>query len=190
MYIDRLPTPALIVEESILRQNREAMKNLLAGSGLSLRPHYKSHKCSALAKMQIADGACGMTCAKLCEAEDLIDCGVEDVLIANQITDPRKLRRVAELAADCRLTVCIDDAENARALARAAREVGSTVHCLVEYEIGMRRCGVTTEQEVVALASIIGNEKGLCFDGIQAYAGHISHTVSAAERESCDAIFH
>ena len=57
MYIDRLPTPALIVEESILRQNREAMKNLLAGSGLSLRPHYKTHKCAALAHWQIENGA-------------------------------------------------------------------------------------------------------------------------------------
>ena len=81
------------------------MKNLLKDSSLSLRPHYKSHKCASIAKMQIKDGAKGMTCAKLSEAIDLADSGVEDILIANQITDDKKIRRLADLAGDCHLTV-------------------------------------------------------------------------------------
>lgn len=182
MHIDRLPTPALIVEESILRQNREAMKTLLSGSPLSLRPHYKSHKCSALAKMQMADGACGMTCAKLCEAEDLADCGIEDILIANQITDPQKIRRVAELAADCRLTVCVDNAENIHMLSAAARAANTVIHCLVEYDIGMQRCGVTSIEEVCHLAALVAGENHLRFDGVQAYAGHLSHEVDEQAR--------
>ena len=65
-----------------------------------------------LAHLQIKSGAKGMTCAKLSEAIDLVDCGIEDILIANQITEPRKIRRLADLAGDCRLTVCVDNKEN------------------------------------------------------------------------------
>lgn len=183
MHIDRLETPSLIVEEKTLYRNIETMKNLLAGTGLTLRPHYKSHKCTALARMQIQNGAKGMTCAKLSEALDLADCGIEDILIANQIVDPRKIDRVAQLAGDCRLTICVDDVANADALAQAAQYAGTTIHCLVEYDIGMQRCGVTEPRQVLELAERIGSYSHLTFDGVQAYAGHISHVVDRAERQ-------
>lgn len=175
MKISGLSTPALIVDVNILKANAEKMKALLAGSKLQLRPHYKSHKCAAIAKWQIDCGAIGMTCAKLSEAEDLCDAGIEDILIANQIVDPVKVRRAADLAGNCRLTVCVDSMENVDALARAAANSGNTIHCLVEYDIGMGRCGVMTEEEVLSLAQYIASCDYLTFEGIQAYAGHLSH---------------
>lgn len=184
MDITRLPTPALILDAPTFQKNADTMKALLKDSTLKLRPHYKSHKCAQIAKMQISDGAKGMTCAKLSEAIDLADVGVEDILIANQITDPQKIRRLADLAGDCRLTVCVDSIENARALSAAAKCTGTTVHCLIEYEIGMMRCGVTSEEELFTLAEAIGNEPHLVFDGIQAYAGHISHMEGEDERRA------
>ncbi len=183
MTIDRLPTPALLLEESIFQANRETMKALLKNSSLSLRPHYKSHKCAAIAHLQIQDGAIGMTCAKLEEAFDLADSGIEDILIANQIVDPCKLAAGARLAGDCRLTVCVDDRENIMAWEKAAAYAGTTVHCLIEYEIGMQRCGVTEVSEVIALAEQIMESPHLRFEGIQAYAGHVSHMED--ERERC-----
>jgi len=184
MTIDRLQTPSLVVEKKILLQNAETMKKMLEGSNAALRPHYKSHKCAALARWQVANGAKGMTCAKLEEAEDLADAGIEDILIANEVIDPRKIRRMADLAGDCRLTVCVDHIENALAIAEAAKAANTTVHCLVEYEIGMRRCGVKEQADVLKLAEVIGSESHLTFDGIQAYAGHISHLEDAVEREA------
>lgn len=182
MDIRRIPTPALVLDRAAFEKNADAMTALLAGSTLALRPHYKSHKCAAIAKWQVAHGAKGMTCAKLSEARDLADCGVEDILIANQITDPRKIRELADLAGDCRLTVCVDDEANAKALSVAAQAAGTRIHCLVEYEIGMNRCGVTDPEQVVQLAKTVAALPGLEFDGVQAYAGHLSHTVSETER--------
>jgi len=182
MTIHTLPTPALLLEASVFQANRKAMSDLLRGTSLALRPHYKSHKCAAIAHMQMADGAVGMTCAKLDEALDLADAGIEDILIANQIADPVKIRRGASLAGDCRLTVLVDCAGNVDAWEKAAAEAGTTVHCLVEYEIGMQRCGVTAPAEAAALAERIAGCPHLRFDGIQAYAGHVSHMESAEER--------
>ena len=184
MNINNIETPALVLDKKVFLKNIETMKKILDGTGIELRPHYKSHKCSSLARMQIENGAKGMTCAKLSEAADLCDSGIEDILIANQITDPKKIRRLADLASCCRLTVCVDDIDNVNALSQAAKNAGSTIHCLVEYEIGMERCGVQSKEEVLALAKTIEESENLVFEGIQVYAGHISHIEDYDERVS------
>ena len=182
MKISNIPTPALIVDKDKFEKNAEKMSELLKNSSLSLRPHYKSHKCAAIAHRQIEDGAIGMTCAKLDEAIDLCDSGIENILIANQITDRQKISRLAHLAGACHLIVCVDDKENVSDIERAAELAGSTVYCFIEFEIGMQRCGVKTKEEVAALAEHIKSCPHLVYDGIQAYAGHLSHTVSESER--------
>ena len=183
MKIDGIKTPALIVDEKIYNENAKAMKELLQGRSLKLRPHYKSHKCAEIAREQIESGAVGMTCAKLDEAIDLCDAGIENILIANQIVDKEKINRLAFLAKNCRLTVCVDNEENIKSLNAAATVADSMIHCLIEYEIGMERCGVSSAEEVARLAKLIEASDHLNFDGIQAYAGHISHEVSLEERE-------
>ncbi|MBQ2058227.1 MAG: DSD1 family PLP-dependent enzyme [Firmicutes bacterium] len=183
MKLTQLETPALVADEKTLIANMDAMSSLLEGTSLKLRPHYKSNKCARIAAMQMDRGAVGITCAKLSEAEDLCDSGIEDILIANQIADPSKMLKAALLAGKCRLTVCVDSASNARLLSKAASAAGTTIHCYVEYDIGMRRCGVSTEEEFLELAKLTDSLPGLDFSGIQAYAGHVSHMAGSAERE-------
>lgn len=183
MRIFDLPTPSLIVDDDIMTENMATMAGILRGSPVRLRPHYKSHKCAALAHRQIAAGpAIGMTCAKLSEAEDLVFSGIGDILIANQVVEPTKIDRLAQLAGLCRLSVCVDDMENAHALSQAAVHAGSTIHCLVEYDIGMDRCGVQTQEQYLDMATLIDALPNLEYDGVQAYAGHVSHIASSEER--------
>jgi 3-hydroxy-D-aspartate aldolase len=183
MNVTQLETPALVVDMDALEENMRAMNALLMGTGIALRPHYKSHKCVAFAKMQIEAGAKGITCAKLSEAEDLIGAGIGDILIANQIVDEAKIARLAQLAKRCRLTVCVDDPENVRALSDAVKRTNATLHVLVEYEVGMNRCGVGTKEAFLMLAKAVDGSEGLVFDGIQAYAGHLSHEENREKRE-------
>ena len=82
MNINRLETPALIVEEKIFYKNLETMKNLLEGKNIKLRPHFKSNKSAWIAHEQMKYGAKGITCAKLGEAIDLADSGIGDILKA------------------------------------------------------------------------------------------------------------
>ncbi len=177
-----LMTPALIADEAVLAENERRMAALLAGTPLKLRPHYKSHKCAELAKRQIASGAVGMTCATIWEAEDLAKHGIEDILLANMIVSKEKIERAAVLAKQVRLKVLVDDAGNARTLSEAMAAAGAELGILVEYDIGMNRCGVRTEEEYLALAKTVEALPNLRYCGIQAYAGHLSHTVSGKER--------
>ena len=182
MKIADLPTPALIADTDLISENMRQINEIIDGKAIRLRPHYKSHKCAALAHRQVASGAIGMTCAKLSEAEDLIFSGISDILIANQVVEPAKIQRLATLAGMCRLTVCVDDADNAKALSRAAVYTGTLLHCLVEYDIGMNRCGVRTKEAYLEIVKLITDLPGLEYDGIQAYAGYASHMVSTEER--------
>lgn len=189
MRAEQLETPALVVDLDAMEGNIRAMNRLLAGTGIALRPHYKSHKCAFLARRQIEAGAKGITCAKLGEAEDLAEAGIGDILIANQVVDPAKIARLAHLANRCRLTVCVDDLENVRALSEAAVRAGSAIHCLAEYDVGMNRCGARTREEVLALAQAVGAAPGLSFEGIQAYAGNLSHEEDReARRREAEAV--
>ena len=175
MKINQIDTPALILEKRVFEENCQTMNRLLEGTGMALRPHYKSHKCPAIAQYQLRHGAKGITCAKLSEAEDLARYGVADILIANQVVQPEKLDRLAVLAGQCRLTVCIENEENVLALEAAAAKRGVTLYCLVEYEIGMGRCGVQTHDQVLSLARFISSQPHLVYEGIQAYAGNLAH---------------
>ena len=177
-------TPVLVLDMDKMEANIRTMQKLVQDSGVALRPHYKSHKCPQIAHWQMDSGAVGITCAKLGEAEDLADAGIRDILIANQVIDPAKVSRLAHLARRCRLGVCVDDEENIHNLEKAAALAASTLYCLIEYEVGMCRCGVETKEEFLRLAKIISACPHLVFEGIQAYAGNLAHMTGSDARRA------
>lgn len=172
--IEEIETPALILDLDLLEENIRIMAGFFEGRKAKLRPHFKTCKCPNIAHLQLAAGAKGITCAKAGEAEVLVNAGVRDILVANQVVDPVKICRLACMArAGARITVAVDRAENVDSLSAIALEVGATLHVLIEIDVGMSRCGVNTEKEALELARRIGRSGGLVFEGIQAYEGHL-----------------
>src|SRR5213075_1407712 len=108
------------------------MASYFATRHCKLRPHFKSHKCTGIAKLQMTAGAVGITCAKLGEAEVLADAGIRSILIANQIVGPLKVARLVELARRTDPIVAVDSIENIRMLSTFASEANVTVGVLVE----------------------------------------------------------
>lgn len=183
MMLSQLETPALYLDVDAFDRNQKKMADRLRKYNIDMFPHYKSAKCTTIAHMQLAAGAKGITCAKTDEAWDLAHSGVENILIANQVVGLEKIARVASLAGCCHLTVCVDDEKNIADLSAAASVQGTVINCLVECNIGADRCGVNRKEEVLALAKKIIDSPGLEFDGIQAYAGQISHELDYTIRE-------
>lgn len=184
MKISNLETPALIIDMNVADRNHKTMMEHINSINTSLRPHYKSHKSTYIAHYQIDNGAKGITCAKLSEAEDLIMSGINDVLIANQVVEPSKIARAGYLAGCCKLTVCVDSKENVIALEKAAAYYNNTIYCLIEYELGMNRCGLSDKNEILELAKFIEAQPHLVFEGIQSYAGQLSHEENDEVRAS------
>ncbi len=178
-----IPTPALVVEIEALEHNLSLMSGFFADRPAKLRPHFKSHKCLAIARRQLEAGhAVGITCAKLSEAEVLAAGGIRDVLIANEVVGPGKAGRLAELAGKCRLTVAVDDESQVRELSAALSGTNAKVGVLVEVDVGMHRCGVPPGERALEIARAAEAAPGLEFLGVQAYEGHCIDVFDPNER--------
>lgn len=181
--IEDLDTPSLLLDHGLMNQNLRRMAGFFRGRSARLRPHFKNHKCSRLALLQMAAGsAVGMTCAKLGEAEVLADAGIADILIANQILGAAKLRRLVELARRASVRVAVDDVRQARAISEAAAAAGVVVGLLIEVDIGMGRCGVAPGEPALKLGREIAGLPGVRFGGLQAYEGHLVAVADVSER--------
>jgi len=179
---NQIETPALLVDLDVLELNIRKMADSFKGRKAKLRPHFKTHKSVTIAQLQIEVGAKGICCAKLDEADVLAAAGVRDILIANQVVESSKVYRLAALANNARVAVCVDNAENVAELSQAAEAFGSTVYVLIELEVGMNRCGVDTKEKALTLAKQIHGLKGLVFEGFQAYTGQLCHIADQDER--------
>ena len=184
MPLAEVDTPALILDLDAFEHNLKLLNDSLAGRDIKVRPHAKSHKCPDIALRQIALGAVGVCCQKVSEAEAMVDGGVKDVLIANEVIGVAKLKRLAALSKRAKIAVCADHADNVAALDDAARVAGVTLHVLVEVNVGANRCGVEPGEPAFALAKKIHDCKNLRFAGLQAYQGGAQHMRKTEERRA------
>ena len=175
--LEDVDTPALILDLDAFEKNLSTLKESVKGK-VRIRPHAKTHKCPEVAKRQIALGAVGMCCQKVSEAEAMVEGGVKDVLVSNEIVGASKLERLAALSRRARIGVCVDNAQNLAQL----RALDCTLDVYIELEVGMMRCGVPPGEPVVALARQIGGK--LRFAGLQAYQGRAQHFRSMEERHA------
>jgi D-serine deaminase-like pyridoxal phosphate-dependent protein len=171
-------TPALVLDLGAFEQNLSTLKSSV-GDSVRIRPHAKTNKCPDVAKRQIALGAVGVCCQKVSEAEAMVEGGIGDVLVSNEVVGAPKLARLAVLAKKARLGICVDSAEGLAQL----KASGADVDVYVEIEVGMKRCGVAPGAPAVALATeILG--QGMRFGGLQAYHGRAQHLRTMEERHA------
>jgi D-serine deaminase-like pyridoxal phosphate-dependent protein len=176
MTLDELETPTPVVDLARMERNLDRMAAYAAAHNLALRPHVKTHKTPWLAAEQLRRGAVGVTCATPREAEVMSEVG-DDVLLAYPAVGTAKARRIAGLSRDVRLTVALDSPRAVDDLADAAREAGRRIGVLVECDMGMRRVGVQSPEDAVALARHVGSRRELEYTGIAFYPGHIREPV-------------
>ena len=168
-------TPVLIVSEEILHRNIAEMASFAKSVGVGLRPHIKTHKTPQIARLQIAAGAVGITCAKVGEAEVMInEAGVEDVLLAYPIIGDVKYRRIIELMEKARIVVAIDSMEAATALSASMARHDRTIDVYVEVNTGQDRSGVKAGEEAVKFALDVARQPNLNLVGIMTHEGQVN----------------
>jgi D-serine deaminase-like pyridoxal phosphate-dependent protein len=172
MLISELETPAVIVDLDVMERNLSRMADYCRQHRLLLRPHTKSHKIPALAKLQLSSGAIGITVAKLGEAEVMLNAGITDILIAYPIVGDEKTTYLAKLAQQASISVALDSEEAARGISSAATRQGTRIGVLIEMDVGFGRCGLGNENDLLALAQTITTLPGLEFRGLMFFPGH------------------
>lgn len=170
MHIDDLDTPFLMVDLDALEENLDRYQKYFDGHGIGFRPHIKTHKTLAIAHMQMARGAIGITCQKLGEAEAMAAGGIcTDILIPYNIIGKQKLDRLTALAKRTQVTLGVDSEYTVCGLSEAADAEGVTLGVLIEVEMGFKRTGVPTPQGAVELAKRVDELPGLELRGMMGF---------------------
>jgi D-serine deaminase-like pyridoxal phosphate-dependent protein len=181
-WVEEIDTPALLLDLDSMERNITRMATAFRGLTAKLRPHAKTHKTPIIAHKQLAAGAIGITCAKLGEAEVMVEGGIRDILLANQIVGTHKISRLVSLARHADLIVAVDDGSNVQDLSQAAQATGVLLRVLVEVDIGMHRCGVAPGEPALSLAQQVEKAPGLQFAGLMGYEGHLVFVPNLEER--------
>lgn len=175
--VEELDTPCIVVDLDAAESNIAKLQAAANEMGVDVRPHSKTNKSPYWVRKQLAAGAIGVCCAKVGEAEVMVEAGVPEVMITNQVIGKRKIARLIALARSASMIVAVEDSGNVDDLSEASSAAGTELGVIVEINVGMDRCGVDGDG-AVELAKQIDAAPGLRFDGLMGYEGH-----TVAERD-------
>jgi len=178
-----LDSPALCVDLDRMEQNIKTVHARLKGTAVAVRPHAKTHKCPAIAKMQVAAGAVGICTAKLSESEVMLNNGIKSVLMTGvNVTVPKINKAMALRKKYSGFIQAIDNPQNAQDLQDAAKASGIIADVVVDINV-IQRSGVLPGAPALALAQQVDKMPNLKFRGILAYDGAVQHVVGFQKRK-------
>jgi D-serine deaminase-like pyridoxal phosphate-dependent protein len=169
--IEQLDTPAVLIDLDIVEANIKRTQERLDMHGVANRPHIKTHKIPALAKMQMDAGAVGITCQKLGEVEVFADAGVaDDILLTYNVLGEAKTERLAALIRRLRrMAVVLDNETVARGLSEAGVRHDVDIRFLIECDTGYGRNGVQSPQDALDLARMAMKLPRMQFEGLMTF---------------------
>lgn len=179
-----IATPALVLDLDAFEFNLKTLADYCRSAGCGFRPHTKTHKCPEIARRQVQSGALGVCAATIWELEAMVAAGIPGVLLTSPIIEPPKIRRVIQLLKQGGdLMAAVGHAYEIDALAKAADDADVTLRVLIDLDVGDRRTGILPGEPALELARRAAGHKSLRLTGLQAYAGHASHTVGFEDRQ-------
>jgi len=183
-----LDTPALLVDLDLLDENIGRIARACQRHGVAWRPHVKSIKAPDIVRRLVAAGAAGITCAKLSEAEVMLENGISNILIANQVVGRTKISRLAALLKTADVVVAVDSADNVQMLDDISMQAGVIAGVVIEVDTGMNRAGVLPGEDVVTLARYISRRRAVRFRGLVTWESGAAAIPDRNEKR--DAAFH
>jgi D-serine deaminase-like pyridoxal phosphate-dependent protein len=167
-----LQTPCLVIHLDVVERNARRLQDELDRRGVRLRPHVKTHKSVALARLQLEGGAAGLTVGTLGEAEVMAAAGLNDLFLAYPLwAEGAKAARLRVLHEAIGLIVGVDSAAGAERLAAAVAGTKRPLRVVIELDSGGRRTGVGSPEEAVAVA-LAARDVGLRVVGVFTHGGH------------------
>lgn len=168
---ERILSPGLVVFRELVKQNiGRAIE--MAGGPERLRPHCKTHKMTAVARLQLEQGISRFKAATFAEAQMLAEAGATDILLSYNIVGPnlQRTRVFTDTFPEVAFTVTADD----RAMIEQLDAVmsGSLVGVQLDVDPGRNRTGVAVGQRARELYELIDRCANLRPEGLHIYDGH------------------
>ena len=178
---EQIDTPAILIDRDIMMENLRFMQNKANQYNVNLRPHIKTHRMPALAKLQMQEGAYGITVAKVGEAEVMAEHGLYNIFIANEIVGFSKLERIRALNRKINIRIGVDSEYHIDQLEQVFHGEEKGIEVLIEFEVGENRSGVITDEQLIHLANYIKSKKNVHLKGVFSHEGHSYKAKNAEE---------
>jgi D-serine deaminase-like pyridoxal phosphate-dependent protein len=165
-----VPTPFALIDARTLRRNILEMQQAMDGIGVSLRPHFKTHRNLAIARWQREAGALGVTvatAAQLTAAKRHLDC---PVLVSSPLQVDAAIAPALRTACSEGSVAFSIESPRSIELLRSALGPEPAADVVIEVEAGGMRSGVPAS-ECGTLARRAA-KAGLRVAGIFTYPGH------------------
>lgn len=167
-------TPNVCIDYDIVEENIQRALDRISPYGLKHRPHIKAHKSVELAKLQIAKGCSGITCAKLGEAEVMANAGINDILLAYPLIGEEKLDRYAALIQKgVQMKTIINSLYGANALSELGKKLDARLPVLIEMDGHIGRGGRKMGADFEDFAREVKKLDGIDVKGVEVYSGDI-----------------
>lgn len=182
--LSELPTPFVRIDAERLRANVSEMQERVSGLGAALRPHFKTHRTSAIARLQLDSGAVGLTVATAAQLSLVareLGC---PVLVSSLVqVDGASARALEQACAAGTVIFAIDSVVSVERL-RSALGGDLSPDVMIEVDSGCRRTGAQPD-ECAQLARSAAAQ-GFRVNGVFSYPGHSyvpGHSEEASEQE-------
>ena len=177
-----LQTPAILLDLDKLEHNIQSWQALCNENGKELWPMIKTHKSTALAKMQLDAGATGFLCGTLDECEMVYQLGAKHIMYAYPTANPVNIRRLLPFAKDAELIIRLDTVRAAEILNSEAEKAGVIVSYTVIVDMDFHRFGMPADA-VVDFVKTLSSLKNLKFRGISTHPGQVYGCTTRAALE-------
>ncbi|WP_460532593.1 type III PLP-dependent enzyme domain-containing protein [Humibacter ginsengiterrae] len=177
-------TPLIMLDDEAMRQNAATMSEWTRARGLHLMPHGKTTMAPGLWQRQLETGSLGITLATMGQVRTARSFGLDSIMLANSVVDPRALTYLAgELADPALRFVCwADSFDTVAAMEETLRSLALArpVDVCVELGMGGGRTGARSIAEATAIAERIASSSVLRLAGVAGYEGSLAHDRSEA----------
>lgn len=169
--LEELETPCLVLDRGRVAANAARMARHVEALGAPLRLHVKTAKSPDVTGLVLGGIRAPITVSTLKEAEAFFAAGYRDILYAVGIDAHKLPRAQALLERGARLTLLLDGAPAAQALAAYGRRTKTAFRVLVEIDTDGHRAGLAPADPQLAVIARTLQDAGCAVDGVMAHAG-------------------
>jgi D-serine dehydratase len=188
-----LPFPLMVLKESALEHNLQAMADWCAANNFLLAPHGKTTMCPQIFARQFDHGAWAMTVASVSQALVCLNFGIKRIVIANQIVGASNLRSLAEAIKSYSFVefyCLVDSVASVKHLAEGLKRYGAgrPINVLIEFGRNGWRTGVRSETDGLAVLAEAARHSQLAVCGVEAFEGLASAATRDEEAQMVDEV--
>jgi D-serine deaminase-like pyridoxal phosphate-dependent protein len=166
--------PTLLVQEERARLNIQNMSHKARQSGVTFRPHFKTHQSARIGEWFRVEGVQQITVSSLNMAEYFARHGWKDITVAFPL-NIREKKLIQKLANNIRLNLLVESAETIHFL---NENIKAPLQLWIKVDVGYQRTGISwdNENDLIKLARQILHTPQFTLEGLLTHAGHSYHT--------------